>query len=186
MNSLDEAISIHGKKIVDQLLSELREILIASPLSFNSNSDHSPISLNSHSLIKFLIARQNSPQKASEMFLETSAWRLKEGVDSIVLQYPPNNCRGVLGVDDCDLDFNASPPDWKEFVGYLGGTSNYAILSYRGGCYHKTDKQGFPLFFEALGRTQPKLLVANCPKESLIQFHIQYHYLFQHLTSKQS
>lgn len=146
-NSLDEAIATHGIETITQLLSDLK-ILIKSnvinrqdqSLSFNSltytnaptsqehHNSQDLLLLSDHTLIKFIIARQMDSEQAFEMILKTYQWRFASNICNFT-QIIPNNCRGVLGVEDQDLNLFAEniPNSWQNFVPYLGGNHSMRL-----------------------------------------------------------
>lgn len=151
MNSLDEAKLQYGDRIVRSLISDFRtllethpSIITAPPLAYIDESDtdtfHSAFTtlsttvasapvvemytqLNDYDLVKFLIARNMDPTRACEMLIATNVWREENKIDCIAFPAPPNHFRGVVGVEDYDIDLESPlhPPSWRLFVTNLGG-----------------------------------------------------------------
>ncbi len=90
-------------------------------------------------LFKFLVARNGDPEKAAAMYSATMQWRATTNVDAMPYVLVTNHIRGFDFVKDQDFDVLAPdvPDGWADFFSHLGG-----------GCYHKTDKQGYPVYIE--------------------------------------
>ena len=107
------------------------------------------------------------------MLRNCKAWREENGIDDLSkIRIPtkspdtpiPNNVRGYSTIPDSTyyppLD-PLVPESWKKFYHHFGG-----------GCYHKMDREGLPLYIEQIGLLDPKGLIATCPQEVLIDFHL--------------
>ncbi|KAJ3084920.1 hypothetical protein HK102_000514, partial [Quaeritorhiza haematococci] len=121
-------------------------------------------------LARFLGARQLNVDKAHAMLLATVAWRAKMKVDSFPVPTitpgapVPNHVRGFDCVPDTTVIHSdpVFPESYGKFLCYLGG-----------GCYHKVDGEGNPLYIEHIGAIDAKNLAYHCPLDQMIDFHIR-------------
>ncbi|KND01732.1 uncharacterized protein SPPG_03525 [Spizellomyces punctatus DAOM BR117] len=122
-----------------------------------------------NTLLRFLIARQLNAQKAHEMLNGYFEWREKEGIDRLpvpgvngnpVMQ----NVRGFRSVPDANWDMSVEgmPEDFKKFYSCMGG-----------GCFHKVDKEGTPVFIERTGYHDVKGLAVKCSPAVMLDWHIR-------------
>ncbi|KAJ3182913.1 cytosolic factor, phosphatidylinositol/phosphatidylcholine transfer protein [Gaertneriomyces sp. JEL0708] len=139
-------------------VSELRELLGDQGSRYDDRT-----------LLRFLIARQLNAQKAKEMLEGYSAWREKDGIDKLPLpgingNPVMQNVRGFQSVPDSNWDLNAPdmPEEFKVFGPYMGG-----------GCFHKVDKEGFPIFIERTGYHDVKGLAQKCPPNVMLDWHVR-------------
>ncbi|KAJ3098620.1 hypothetical protein HDU97_003885 [Phlyctochytrium planicorne] len=135
--------------------------------------------VNDHDLRRFLIARQMDVKKAKEMLADYVEWRKKDKIDSMPPMGSPTNphlysLRGFDVVKDLDPNFDA--PNFPPFLKYCGG-----------GCYHKRDKEGLPIFIERLGRYDAKKLAAKSQPEAFVDHHVrQSEFVFSTLMKEAS
>ncbi|KAJ3209524.1 hypothetical protein HDU67_006152 [Dinochytrium kinnereticum] len=121
--------------------------------------------LADHDLRRFLIARQMTVPKAHEMLSEYLDWRLRDKVDTLPPLGAPTNpyLYGVRGYNTVkDLDPVMDLPGFPSFLKYCGG-----------GCYHKFDKEGLPIFIERLGKYDAKKLASKGTTEGFVDHHVR-------------
>ncbi|KAF2664343.1 putative phosphatidylinositol transporter [Microthyrium microscopicum] len=102
--------------------------------------------LDTLTLLRFLRARKFDVQKAKQMFLDSEAWRKKQGAN---------------GLDDLTRTFEY-PEKEKMFQYY----PQY---------YHKTDKDGRPVYIEHLGKIDVKAMQKVTSDERMLQ-HLAVEY----------
>ncbi|KAJ3101309.1 hypothetical protein HDU96_010063 [Phlyctochytrium bullatum] len=104
-------------------------------------------------------------QKAYEMVSEYVEWRKRDNIDKLPPMGSPTNpfLYGVRGYSTVpDLDPILDAPNMPSFLKHCGG-----------GCYHKFDKEGLPIFIERLGRYDAKRLAANSKPEAFVDHHVR-------------
>ncbi|KAJ3181283.1 hypothetical protein HDU87_001414 [Geranomyces variabilis] len=122
-----------------------------------------------HTLMRFLVARQLDAAKAHEMILGYIEWRRTDKIDELpvpgVNGAPVQQCiRGFKSIPDANWDLNAPgmPEDFKKFGPCMGG-----------GCFHKTDKEGMPIFIERTGYHDVKGLAVKCSAATMVDWHVR-------------
>ena len=132
--SLEETTQLYPEKL--ELLKELKVLL--GDISIPADTI----------LIKYLIAKDYSVEKAAFMFQSTMQWRKENNIDD----YPdkmcpiPNSMRGIPGFADSDYEpwmINDSCMEWIHICKTIGH-----------GCYHKLDKSGCPVYIESFVNLQ--------------------------------
>ncbi|KAJ3021197.1 cytosolic factor, phosphatidylinositol/phosphatidylcholine transfer protein [Thoreauomyces humboldtii] len=120
-------------------------------------------------LLRFLIARQLDAAKAHEMILGYLEWRKNDGIDDLPVPgingNPVQQCvRGFKSVPDSNWDYMGPgmPDSFKKFGACMGG-----------GCFHKVDKEGTPIFIERTGYHDVKGLAVKCPQAAMLDWHIR-------------
>ncbi|KAI9101058.1 CRAL-TRIO domain-containing protein [Phlyctochytrium arcticum] len=120
-------------------------------------------------LLRFLIARQLDATRAHEMLLGYLQWRKDDKIDDLPLpgvngNPVMQNVRGFDCVKDANWDMKAPgmPEEYKSFYDCMGG-----------GCFHKVDKDGIPIFIERTGYHDVKGLAVKCPTSVMLDWHIR-------------
>ncbi|KAI8824376.1 CRAL-TRIO domain-containing protein, partial [Fimicolochytrium jonesii] len=120
-------------------------------------------------LLRFLVARQLNAPKALEMLNGYVEWREKDGIDKLPIpgvdgNPVQQNVRGFKSVPDANWDMTREgmPEEFKKFYACMGG-----------GCFHKVDKEGTPVFIERTGYHDVKALAVKCPPPVMLDWHIR-------------
>ncbi|KAJ2703043.1 hypothetical protein H4218_000542 [Coemansia sp. IMI 209128] len=149
-----------------QAISDLRAKLSAEENDYCSDLD----------IWRFSVARQLDADKSAAMFKEWYLWRKSSGIDDLPVaqatnQYPvPYPIRGYSSVADANLTAGVMVKEYQLKVNkYFGG-----------GCWHKRDKDGHPVYIERIGRYQIKDIPRKCSMGELFE----YHYLMQEFLSR--
>ncbi|KAI8852539.1 CRAL-TRIO domain-containing protein [Chytridium lagenaria] len=127
--------------------------------------EYGQTAVGDHDIRRFLVARQMNVPKALEMLNEYLDWRKREKVDALPPLGSPTNPHlyGVRGYKNTpDLDPNMDLPNFPPFLKYCGG-----------GCYHKFDKEGHPIFIERIGKYDAKKLASKAKPEAFVDHHIR-------------
>ncbi|KAJ1918705.1 hypothetical protein H4219_002427 [Mycoemilia scoparia] len=134
------------------------------------NSDASAYCDDS-TLWRFAVARKLDIPKAMEMITGWYKWRQDEKIDNLPLARSDNNLsvpypiRGYTGLNDANLMPGNGIKD------YLLRTNQY----FGGGCWHKFDKEGHPVYIERIGRYSAKQIPKHCASSEVLEMH----YIFQ-------
>ncbi|KAI8825618.1 CRAL-TRIO domain-containing protein [Fimicolochytrium jonesii] len=161
-------------------LSSLRSLLTSQPPSPATTYDDP-------TLLRFLIARQMNAPKALQMINEYVDWREKEGIDQLAVpgvrgEPVMNGVRGFEGVGDADWEVGNVPEEWRGWYGSLGRSQRESMMGDGenltagqpgGGCFHKTDKEGQPVFIERTGYHDVKSLATKCPQSQMLDWHVR-------------
>lgn len=125
---------------------------------------------------RFAVARQLDTDKAAAMINGWHQWRKEARIDALPVaqadnRYPvPYPVRGYNSVADANLTAGPQIEDYQLRLNrYFGG-----------GCWHKRDNDGHPVYIERVGRYKIKDLSKKCPVEELLE----YHYLMQEFLTR--
>ncbi|KAJ1990327.1 hypothetical protein GGI04_006009, partial [Coemansia thaxteri] len=125
---------------------------------------------------RFSVARQLDAEKSAAMIKEWYQWRMSAAIDGLPVaeadnQYPvPYPIRGYYSVADANLTAGTLVKEYQlKMNRYFGG-----------GCWHKRDKSGHPVYIERIGRYQIKDIPKKCTMGELFE----YHYLMQEFLSR--
>ncbi|PVU93889.1 hypothetical protein BB561_002954 [Smittium simulii] len=126
---------------------------------------------NDSTIWRFSVARQLETPKIVDMLEKWHQWRIDDGIDKLFIPKPDNVCpipypiRGYADFADSNLVASPEIPDAMMRMNSLFG----------GGCWHKVDKKGHPLYIDRLGSYDIK----GIPKLVTVKELLQNHYLLQ-------
>ncbi|KAI9503624.1 hypothetical protein GGI26_000764 [Coemansia sp. RSA 1358] len=117
---------------------------------------------------RFCVARQLDTEKSAAMANEWYEWRKTAKVDAIEIAHsdntypPPYPIRGYYSVADSNITAGAKVKDIQlKMAKYFGG-----------GCWHKRDKEGHPIYIERVGLIDLKSLFRTCTTTEMFEFHL--------------
>ncbi|KAJ2710949.1 hypothetical protein H4R19_003494, partial [Coemansia spiralis] len=125
---------------------------------------------------RFSVARQLDAEKAAAMIAEWHEWRTSAGIDDLPVARSDNDApvpypiRGYYSVADANLTAGTRVSDTQLKLNRIFG----------GGCWHKRDKDGHPVYIERVGR----YLIKEIPKSSTINGLFEFHFLMQEFLSR--
>lgn len=124
------------------------------------------LAADSNDIARFAISKQRDYAKAATLLLDSLTWRKELKLDEMKLppvSAVPINVRGYKTVSDANLNCNdpAIPESFRRINEALGG-----------GCHHKWDKDGNPLYIERLGYHDCKKLAKLCSVDEIVDFHV--------------
>lgn len=126
-------------------------------------------SVDDYELARFAVARSFDVDASINMHRKQVEWRKKNNMDKLPI--PGINGNPLLQ----NIRGFSSVPDGN-FVLEKEGVPSYLNKWYNclgGGCFHKTDKHGLPIFIERTGYHDVKGLGAKCPPDQLLDWHIR-------------
>ncbi|KAJ1735372.1 hypothetical protein LPJ61_000577 [Coemansia biformis] len=125
---------------------------------------------------RFSVARQLDVEKAAAMVSEWYQWRMSACIDKLPVAQPDNTApvpypiRGYFSVADANLTAGPQVSETQLKLNRIFG----------GGCWHKRDKDGHPVYIERAGR----YLIKDIPKSSTINGLFEFHFLMQEFLSR--
>ncbi|PVU95597.1 hypothetical protein BB559_002680 [Furculomyces boomerangus] len=140
-----------------QVISDVRKALPEKISDYCSETD----------IWRFSVARQLDVQKSKEMIEGWYEWRMKENIDDLRVPQPENDysipypIRGYSHLCDSNL---TPGKDIEESLLRMDS-------KFGGGCYHKVDKKGHPVYIDRMGYYDIKGIPATCTIEELTHCH---------------
>ncbi|KAJ2587660.1 hypothetical protein H4R99_008071 [Coemansia sp. RSA 1722] len=125
---------------------------------------------------RFCVARQLDTDKSAAMINNWYQWRMDSRIDDLPVCMPDNMfpapypIRGYLSIADANLTAGVQVKESQIKLNRFFG----------GGCWHKRDKDGHPVYIERIGRYKIKDIPKLCTMGELFEFH----YLMQEFLSK--
>ncbi|KAJ2780670.1 hypothetical protein H4R18_003311 [Coemansia javaensis] len=142
-------------------IAQLRERLSGEVNEYCTDSD----------IWRFSVARQLDAEKAAAMVSDWYQWRRSAGIDSLPVAQPNNRApvpypiRGFYSVADANLTAGTQVSDVQLKLNRIFG----------GGCWHKRDRDGRPVYIERAGR----YLIKDISKSSTMNGLFEFHFLMQ-------
>ncbi|KAJ1740641.1 hypothetical protein LPJ79_003192 [Coemansia sp. RSA 1821] len=147
-------------------IEQLRERLPEEVNSYCNDSD----------IWRFSVARQLDAEKAAVMVNEWYQWRKDARIDDLPIAQASNTfpvpyaIRGYHSVADANLTAGMRVSDMQLKLNKVFG----------GGCWHKRDKDGHPVYIERAGR----YLIKDIPKMSTMNGLFEFHFMMQEFLNR--
>ncbi|KAJ2815539.1 hypothetical protein IWW50_006795, partial [Coemansia erecta] len=117
---------------------------------------------------RFTVARQLDAEKAAAMITSWYEWRKSSGIDELAVAGAANTdpvpypIRGYSSVADANVTAGVQVSDAHLRLNRTFG----------GGCWHKRDKDGRPVYIERVGRYVVKDIPKTSSASGLFEFHV--------------